>query len=203
MAAATTKKRLLGPEDHGRAMTMEEFDQAIDGEGYRFELVDGRVYVSPVPNLPHEWVVHWLAKLLDTYSLSCPGVINYVSTAPRVFPVGRPGPTSLQPDIAAFRDFPTGRPYRQLNWRDVTPVLVVEVLSPDNPEKDYERNVALYPFVPSLQEYWILDALRPTLTLTAYRRAGRRWRKALAVPENGTYTTPLLPGFSLTVNAQP
>jgi Uma2 family endonuclease len=203
MAATTTSKTMLGPKDHGRAMTMEEFDQSVDSEGYYFELVDGRVFVSPVPNAPHEWVNHWLAEALRAYSRACPGVINFVSTASRVFPVGRPGPTSLEPDIAAYNDFPTGRPYRQLNWRDIHPVLVAEVLSPDNPEKDVERNVALYPFVPTLQEYWILDALHPTLTLTAYRRSGRRWRKPITVPEDGVYTTPLLPGFALTVNAQP
>ena len=201
--ATATKKTVLGPKDHGRAMTMEEFDQAIDREGYRTELIDGRVFVSPVPDAPHEWVVHWLAEALQAYSRACPSVINYVSTAARVFPVGRPGPTSAQPDIAVYNDFPVGRPFRQFNWRQIHPILVVEVLSPDNPEKDWERNVALYPFVPSIQEYWILDALSPTLTLTAYRRSGRRWRRPITVPEDGTYSPPLLPGFTLTVNAQP
>ena len=85
--------------------------------------------------------------------------------------------------------------------REVSPVLVVEVLSLDEPDKDLVRNVDLYLRVPSIKEYWLIDsresATRPTMT--AYRRHGKRWRtKRLAFGDR--YTTPLLPGFELVVD---
>jgi Uma2 family endonuclease len=201
--ATATKKLVLGPKDHGRELTWEEFAQAPWEEGYDYELIDGRLSVAPAPDFPHFWIENWLGRVLRAYSDACPSVINLVGHGSRVFVPGRRGVTCPQPDYVAYHDFPFHVPYRQIDWRQVCPVLVVEVLSRDNPKKDLERNVALYRQVPSIQEYWILDDLGPTLTLIAYRRAGRRWRKPLTVPENRTYTTPLLPGFSLTVNAQP
>jgi Uma2 family endonuclease len=202
MAAATKVKKELGPADHGRELTWEEFAHTPWQDGYYYELIDGRLYVAPAPDLPHNWVEHWIGRALQAYSDACPSVVNYVCHNGRVFVPGRRGVTCPQPDFAAYHDFPLHVPYRQLNWRQVSPVLVVEILSPDNPEKDLERNVVLYRQVPSIQEYWILNALSPALTLTAHRRRGRRWRP-MVIAEGGTYSTPLLPGFTLTVNAQP
>jgi Uma2 family endonuclease len=201
--ATATKTKTLGPKDHGRVMTLEEFDACLDREGYRSELIDGRVYVSPLPNLPHEWVLEWIGQALRSYSSACPAIINRVSQQARVFVPNRPGVTCPQPDFAAYHDFPLHTPYKKLNWQQVSPILVVEIVSPDDPEKDRKRNVELYRQVPSIQEYWVLDSLGPTLTLTAYRRHGRRWKKPLFVVQDAAYSTPLLPGFTLTVNAQP
>jgi Uma2 family endonuclease len=89
-----------------------------------------------------------------------------------------------------------------MDWRDVSPLLVAEVVSPDNAEKDLVRNVELYLAVPSIKEYWILDPRddpdRPTLRV--YRRRGARWQKPIDLAFGDTYTTRLLPGFTLTVN---
>jgi Uma2 family endonuclease len=196
-------KKVLGSADHGRELTWEEFARTPSQEGYRYELVDGRLYVAPTPELPHDWVAEWIGRAIQRYSGACPSVINYVSRNAGVFVPNRPGLTCLVPDLAAYRDFPHHVPYWQLDWHQVSPILVVEALSPDNPEKDLERNVPLYRQVPSIQEYWILDALGPTLTLTAYRRRGLRWQKLVTIPQDGTYSTPLLPGYTLRINAQP
>jgi Uma2 family endonuclease len=86
----------------------------------------------------------------------------------------------------------------------VSPVLVVEVLSVDTADKDLERNRRLYAQVPSIQEYWILDTREGSanLTLYVYRRRGRRWTRPRTVLQGATYTTPLLPGFSLVMTYQ-
>ena len=42
---------------------------------------------------------------------------------------GAKGVTNPQPDLAAYRDFPLHLPFDQVRWQDVSPVLVVEVLS--------------------------------------------------------------------------
>ena len=43
---STVVKR-LEPADHGRPMIVEEFVAASTVEGYRYELIDGKLYVSP------------------------------------------------------------------------------------------------------------------------------------------------------------
>src|SRR5687768_14222795 len=40
----------IGPHDHGREMTYEEFLAGDYEEGYKYELIRGELYVSPQPN---------------------------------------------------------------------------------------------------------------------------------------------------------
>ncbi|HXG11696.1 MAG TPA: Uma2 family endonuclease [Gemmataceae bacterium] len=195
MAAIT----VLGPADHGRPMTREEFESARGQEGYHYELIEGKVYVSPVPDLPHDRIVEWILGLLRDYSRMRPDVINYISTRARVILPGRAVPTNPEPDLAAFHDFPHDQPFGEVSWDDISPILVVEVVSEDDPEKDLERNVALYLEVPSIREYWILDPRKDAdhPTMRVYRRRGRRWQRPINVAPGETYATRLLPGFAL------
>jgi hypothetical protein len=39
----------LTPGDHGRRMTREEFDRSERQPGFRYELNNGVLYVSPIP----------------------------------------------------------------------------------------------------------------------------------------------------------
>ena len=52
MATVTTPLR-IGPADHGRTMTLDEFEEAEFEEGYRYELARGVLEVSEVPGEPH------------------------------------------------------------------------------------------------------------------------------------------------------
>jgi Uma2 family endonuclease len=189
----------IGPADHGRAMSYEEFLHSDSQEGYRYELIEGRLVVSPIPSMPHEVLCGWLAGLLRDYAHLRPEVINQVRNPARIFVPDTEEVTAPEPDVAAYRDFPLDRPLAELRWEDFSPVLVIEILSEDNADKDTERNVGLYLRVPSIREYWILDPLadpdRPSLTVQ--RRRGARWQKPLTIPAGGSYTTPLLPGFTL------
>src|SRR5438552_2092066 len=126
----------IGPADHGRELTDDEFESAEYDEGYRYELIDGRLFVSPAPEYPHEAIVDWLDDVLRTYSRACPQVIDRVSTRPRVFVPGRARTTCPEPDFAAYQDFPRDVSWRQRRWRDVSPILVVEVISDETAEKD-------------------------------------------------------------------
>jgi Uma2 family endonuclease len=193
----------IGPADHGRPMTEEEFYGGDYEEGYRYEIIDGRLCVSPYPNLPEDWVAEWLHFQLKSYAHAHPRVLKHVSKGGRVFVPGRRLATVPEPDIAAYRRFPLRLRVRDMRWQDVSPVLVVEVLSADDPAKDLVRNVALYLEVPSIKEYWVLDARRDADRpgMTAYRRRGQAWR-ATDVPPGGRYTTRLLPGFELVLNTR-
>jgi Uma2 family endonuclease len=192
----------LTPADQGRPVTLEEFESASAEEGHRYELIDGRVEVSPAPNLAHEAVRDWVKDLLDGYKRDHPDVFNFTKSPARVCVPDRPETTCPEPDIAAYRDFPLDADIFELNWRDFSPILVVEVLSPDNADKDLVRNRVLYLQVPSIQEYWILDPRMGAagFTLTALRRGRGRWRRPIVIRFDGTYTTPLLPGFPLVLH---
>jgi Uma2 family endonuclease len=195
-------RRPFGPQDHGRSGSDLEFESATYQEGYSYEVIDGRLYVSPLPNPDGEDLENWLHQVLDAYRRSHPEVINRVSSGARIFVPGTTRTTAPEPDVAAYRDFPLHLPRRQRDWRTIHPVLVAEVLtSADGEEKDLVRNVDLYHRVPSIKEYWVVDGRadpdKPTLRV--YRRWGAGWRER-AVPYGTTYTTRLLPGFALVVD---
>lgn len=191
----------IGPADHGRPIALGELLRASGIEGYRYELIDGRVYVSPLPDLPQDRLEEWISNALRQYAADHPEVVNFVTTKARVFVPGRRAVTCPEPDVAAFRGFPHHLPLADLHWEDISPMLVVEIMG-SNPEKDLGRNVELYLQVPSIREYWVIDsqtegADRPHLIV--HRRWGRRWRR-LEFGPGDVYSTRLLPGFSLTID---
>lgn len=192
----------LGPADHGRPMTLEEFYAGDYQEGYQYELIDGKLYVSPLPNLPQGRAEHWLFLKLLRYSDARPEIINFVYGKCRVFVPGRPGVTNPEPDVTAYKNYPLDLPMDEVRWQDVSPILVVEVLSLDDPDKDLVRNVELYGLVPSIKEYWILDTREDVEhpNMLVYRRGrGRKWRRLSFGPDE-RYTTPLLPEFEVILN---
>jgi Uma2 family endonuclease len=192
----------IGPADHGRPVTVEEFEAAQDEEGYSSELIDGRLYVSPAAELPHDRITRWILKILNEYADKHAEVLNYVTGHARVPIPGRVRPSQAQPDVTAYHDFPLHLPIRSVKWRDISPVLVVEVVSEDNPEKDLVRNVDIYECVPSIREYWILNPLEDPdhPPLKVYRKRGRTWQRPIDVPAGSIYTTKLLPGLELLVD---
>ena len=79
MATATLR---LGPADHGRAMTLDEYLDADVEEGYRYELARGVLEVTEVPNDPHGVIVCNLYRALAVYHQANPGR----STGPAAVP---------------------------------------------------------------------------------------------------------------------
>lgn len=191
----------LGPADHGRSITPQEVQTAHRQEGYRYEIINGKIYVTPIPNLPHDRILRWLYRRLDSYAERHPSVINYITSNGKVIVEDRPELTEPEPDLLAFHDFPLDLPMADVRWEDLTPVLVIEIISDDDPQKDLLRNVKLYEEIPSIREYWIFDPRtdpdQPTLLV--YRRRGRSWQKPIPVSFGSIYTTRWLPGFSLHV----
>jgi Uma2 family endonuclease len=192
----------IGPTDHGRPMTWDDYQRGEYEEGYKYELIEGRLYVSPLPNMGSESIEDWIAGKLRDYVKSHPEIVNRISEKARVFVPEPAEVTAPEPDVAVYSNYPSHLPRRLRNWQDYTPVLVVEVVSPGDPDKDYVRNVELYRLVPGIREYWVLDPGddpdRPTLRV--YCRHGRGWRAPLDLAFGSVYTTRLLPGFTLTID---
>jgi Uma2 family endonuclease len=192
----------LTPADAGRDMSLEEFEHADGQDGWSYELIDGRIEVSPTPELPHDSILFWLNRRFLKYSEVHPEVVNYISNGSRVYIPNRPAPTCPQPDFAAFHNFPIHLPFRQRRWRDVSPLLVAEIISPDYRMKDLVRNVELYLQSPTIREYWIFDPLAEPdeWFMRVYRKRGHSWQKSIDMTLGATYTTRLLPGFGLLID---
>src|SRR6266852_338652 len=119
----------LGPLDHGHPMTFNEFMRADYEEGYQYELIDVELYVLPLPNLPENRVENWIGLKLQHYCCEHPEDINYVTSKARVIVSARPKATVPEPDQVAYHNFPLHLPINKVRWQDVSPILVVEVVS--------------------------------------------------------------------------
>jgi Uma2 family endonuclease len=198
MAAVQLK---LGPADHGRPVSADDLDEAEYQPGFKYEVIDGRLYVSPQPNAPKNFLEMWLRDKLLDYTRADPARAARVSSKARVFVPGRPDLTVPEPDLALYQPFPVDTPVGELRWEDLTPLVVAEVLVEGDPDKDLVRNVELYFQVPGIAEYWILDGREdPGEPLLAARRRYRNRWVLTEVPFGDTYMTPRLPGFELVID---
>ena len=66
----------IGPADHGRALTLEEFRDAEEEEGYRFELGRGVLEVTEVPSSPHRRVVSNLYRAIGRFDQEHRGLVE-------------------------------------------------------------------------------------------------------------------------------
>ncbi|MBV8557096.1 MAG: hypothetical protein JO116_16150, partial [Planctomycetaceae bacterium] len=64
---ATITRRRIGPADHGRRMTLEEFIEADFEEGWLYELARGVIDVTEVPGINHGWIVRRVTRMFILY----------------------------------------------------------------------------------------------------------------------------------------
>src|SRR6266851_1285447 len=117
MIQRLTQKRQLGPGDHGRRMSYDEFIAGDYLEGYRYELIDGELTVSPAPNMPHDLVEKWVGHKLELYAETHADVINLVTNRARLFVPDRDEVTAPEPDVAVYKGIPPDLPDEALDWR--------------------------------------------------------------------------------------
>lgn len=184
----------FGPKDHGRLVGEVDLQAAEFRSGYDYEVIFGRLYVSPAPDFEHDWIEKHVFGQVFLYSRQHPDVVAYVTDRARVFVPGTDKTTAPEPDLAVYAKLPSG------DWRDATPLIVGEVLGGANVDKDLFRNVDLYLRVPSIQEYWVFDirenARQPLLIV--HRREADHWN-ILELDFESVYETPWLPGLKLVI----
>ena len=129
-----------------RRYTVDELD-AFPDDGNRYELLDGVLFVSPAPGLPHQIVATSLAAILRTFLGGEPGLFV---TAPGVVQV-RPG-VQMEPDILVGTLPRTGT-----EWDNVPEQwLAVEVSGVGSRvyDREYKRDGYLEVGV---REVWLVD----------------------------------------------
>jgi Uma2 family endonuclease len=169
--ATVTTPLLIGPADHGRSMTLEEFLDADVVEGYRYELGRGVLEASEVPDDAHFQVVSNLYTAIGRYDRDHPGIILRFGGGNELQLV-LPGLISgRNPDLGAvLRGAPRDWRGRRL------PAWVAEVVSRGSVERDYRTKREEY-LAYGLLEYWIVDPIARKVTVLT--RRGDTWAEAV------------------------
>lgn len=190
MATAALATRLqLGPRSAGNLLTPEEFDEADFEEGWRYELINGVLVVSPSPMKqerdPNEEFGYSLRRHQDDY------------------PRGAALNATLSEE--AIRSTPNRRRSDRVIWAglgrlpiaDDPPTIIVESVSKGRAsrKRDYETKRAEYGAI-GTRDYLIVDRFARTMTVVDYGAAGAEPR---VLKEVDVYRTPLLPGFEMPI----
>jgi len=168
-------------------LTLKEFDRARFEEGWRYELINGVLVVSPIPARnerdPNEELGRWLRNYHESH------------------PQGSSLDSTLHEETIETKQN-RRRPDRVI-WAGLgrlpaegeRPTIIVEFVSSGkvNQERDYVAKRAEYREI-GVREYWVVDRFRRTLTVFIFSGESDQERVIL---EKQSYETPLLPGFEL------
>jgi Uma2 family endonuclease len=183
--AIATKLLVVGPDDNGLLMTLEDFDKITEyDENYRYELINGVLIVNPIPGHAERDPNEELGHLLRSYQEQQSGILNktlfeeYVQMSHR----RRRADRIIWAGLGMMPNFKT----------DV-PTIVVEFVSQSRRDRhrDYVLQRDKYLEL-GIKEYWIIDRLQRTMTVF---RPAKKGPKKLIVGKNDAYRTPLLPDF--------
>jgi Uma2 family endonuclease len=159
-------------------------------DGNRYELIEGELFVSRAPGLPHQIILTNLLVLIRTFLqthplglvVPTPGVIfdNHNAVIPDIVFIRQ----ERIPGIAADEKV-TG-----------APDLAIEIVSPGAENARRDRIVKLQTYSKfGVREYWVVDGYRRTIEV--YRREPEELLVLVATLMNDEeLTTPLLPEFS-------
>ena len=175
-------------------ITVSDMEGYPEGDGNRYELIEGELHVTTQPNLEHQLVSDAVCELLRVWNrqgrhgglaVSAPGIIlaDDEAFAPDVVWYGAER-------LAAHRN-PDGKFYGP-------PDLAVEVLSKGtkNEKRDRKLKPARYAFW-GVREYWLVDRFARVVQI--YRPNGPTYQLAATLAAADMLTSPILPGFACSV----
>lgn len=169
-------------------ITLADFAELPEEDGYKLELVRGHVVREPRPMPLHGRVAARLTRFLDEHvdSSELGAVLVEVD-----FLLSEEPPTVRAPDIAfvSTRRLPQD-PYAPSYWR-FAPDLAVEILSPTNRAAEMQRKVLDYLDAGS-RMVWVIDP--ESRTAVSY---GSRTDIRLLGPDQALDGGDVLPGFHL------
>jgi len=169
-------------------MTVDDLE-AMPEDGNRYEVIEGELFVSRAPGLPHQIVsaniVHQFMTYLDNN------------------PIGRILPTpglilsqysSVIPDLV-FYSHDRAKEIIANDRLNAAPEIVIEILSPgrENISRDRVAKRQLYA-KHGVSEYWIVDSDKRAVEV--YRLANLSLELAATLSDNDEITSPSLPGFA-------
>lgn len=157
---------------------------AIPPDGKRYEILEGKLHVTPAPSPSHQRVVLRLARLLqDYFGQSAEIFVAPVDVILTIHDV-------VQPDLVVVSN------PAQVSERGIegAPLLVVEVLSPTTTVYDRTTKALRYAAF-GIPHYWIADP--STRRLECYRREGTVYQPVASGGPDGPLHHPDFPGLNL------
>lgn len=178
----------VGPQDHGRRMSLVDFDHAEVQEGYLYELSRGVITVSDVPNLRHFAQINAIRRQIHAYDATHPGRIYSIGSGSECKLLLAGWESERHPDIAIYRTPP---PDSENVWAEWVPDVLIEVLSRSSAHRDLvEKREEYFDF--GVKEYWIFDA--DEVEMLVLTRSREKWNERRIRPPK-IYRTRLLPGL--------
>jgi Uma2 family endonuclease len=169
--------------------TEQQYLRLTEQTNHLIEFTDGYIEVLPMPTSRHQTI---LLLLYERFKTAVQPMGGKVLVAPLRLRL-RPG-KFREPDILLLRSAGDPR-YQDAFWLGAD--LVVEVVSPDRPERDTEEKVRDYAEA-GIPEYWIVNPLDETVTVLTL--------EGEAYPQHGIFrrgqraTSKLLDGFGIEVD---
>jgi Uma2 family endonuclease len=178
----------LGLDDHGRALSEDEFADALYDGPYTYELVDGRLVVMSPEGTGHVDQSEPWRDRLGAYRLTHPEVVRAVVSQAW---------TRIDAKNARIADIGVylGRSLDALDIPRQVPDLIFEFVSPSKTDKrrDYVEKRADYEKF-GVPEYVIVDRFDKKVTVLTLGETGYQER-VLALAD--VYRSPLLPGLEV------
>lgn len=169
--------------------TQEQYLKLTNQTNHLIEFSDGEIEVLPMPTSGHQVILLLLYELFKAVVQRAGGK---VLVAPLRLQV-RPG-KFREPDILMLRDATDPR-YQDAFWLGAD--VVVEIVSPDRPERDTEEKPRDYAEA-GIPEYWIVNPL--TDTITVLELVGAVYSEHGVFHRGERATSKLLDGFTLSVD---
>jgi Uma2 family endonuclease len=176
-----------------RRLTYDDLLLFPEGDGLRHEIIDGVHYVTPSPGLRHQDLVGRLHLAIGNFLATRPGIGRiFLSPLDVVFTIH----DVVEPDLV----FVAGDQTDILTEANIQgpPAIVIEILSKSTRSRDERIKKELFDRG-GVREYWMADPDRNQLIVHLREADGFHACTPLSAVDRAVVTTPLLPGFSLSL----
>ncbi|CBN55348.1 MULTISPECIES: Uma2 family endonuclease [Kamptonema] len=165
----------------------------LPDNGNRYEIVEGELVVTRVPHWKHQRASNNVCVELTNWSRQT-GLGEAVQAPGIIFTDG----DNVIPDVVWVSNERLPEILDESGHLRGAPELVVEVMSPgeENEKRERQSKLKLYS-VQGVREYWIFDRIQQKVEV--YRRENGVLKLAMTLFKEDNLTSPLLPGFSVSV----
>jgi Uma2 family endonuclease len=156
------------------------------------EFSDGRIEILPMPSRRHQEIVFLLTNLLRSFVKQ--NDLGLVLFAPFIIKLW--SRKNREPDVMFMFKKNSHRCF-ETYWQGAD--LVMEVVSPDDPERDVIVKKEEYARA-KIPEYWLVNPLTETITVYVLEVGSENYREAGVFAKGQEATSVLLEGFTANVS---
>jgi len=168
-------------------LTYQDYLQFPD-DHYRYEVIDGELYMSPSPKVLHQRTLLRLGLILQNFLTKNQEGEIFIAPVDVILSES----DIVVPDII----FIAANNNKILTENNVqgAPDLIIEILSRYNPSNDLVRKKAMYEFY-GIKEYWIVDPQEKAVLL--YSLMDRKYGEARQLRHNDILHSNILSGLEI------